>query len=363
MLCPFCSSLDLDQLSSNTGYKHPSSVSDLLESAHNGCESCELILKGQWVEVGGDLHLDSDRGPLETQIIARGISHKPGGYNCIRYGQEARSHIGSQQTRERNSSFLWTFLNLTTRDGMHNPLLFVYVLSPADDPAAIIIRPRILDNRTLEHQISLASHWLEECLSSHSQCLPEGQGICDTPTRVIDVGPPDGSCIPFLHTSNGNIHEWVALSHRWGNNQPFQTNEANLVAHQSALPWDALPRLFQDAILITRRMGYQYLWIDSLCIVQDSPEDWRQEMTRMGSIYKYCVFLIAADCCYDSSESIFERSLIGKSVESVQLQFHSAQRGLRGTEVRVWQKYGKEKLTRYNPELGCSKKWSFLLAL
>jgi hypothetical protein len=58
-----------------------------------------------------------------------------------------------------------------------------------------------------------------------------------------------------------------------GNNQIFKTNKANLVAHQSALPWDALPRLFQDAILLTRRMGYQYLWIGSLCITQDSPED------------------------------------------------------------------------------------------
>jgi hypothetical protein len=64
-----------------------------------------------------------------------------------------------------------------------------------------------------------------------------------------------------------------------------------MLAHQSALPWDTLPRLFQDAILITRRIGYRYLWIDSLCIVQDSPNDWRQEMTRMGSIYKHCVFI------------------------------------------------------------------------
>jgi hypothetical protein len=71
-------------------------------------------------------------------------------------------------------------------------------------------------------------------------------------------------------------------------------------------------------------MGYRYLWIDSLYIIQDSPEDWRQEMTRMGSIYKYCVYMISADCCYDSSESIFERSLIRARAESVQQQCHSS---------------------------------------
>jgi hypothetical protein len=51
----------------------------------------------------------------------------------------------------------------------------------------------------------------------------------------------------------------------------------------------------------------------------------------MGSINNYCVFMILADCCYDSSESIFERSIIGACVESVEQQCYSAERALRCT--------------------------------
>ena len=105
----------------------------------------------------------------------------------------------------------------------------------------------------------------------------------------------------------------------------------NLATHELALPWEALPRLFRDAILITRSMGYRYLWIDSLCIVQDSPDDWRREVSRMGNIYKYSVFMISAECCHNSNESIFERSLVDKSAERIQQGCHSSQRNLRGT--------------------------------
>ncbi|KAE9368864.1 hypothetical protein N431DRAFT_494223 [Stipitochalara longipes BDJ] len=243
------------------GYQHHSSVKNLLASTRNGCSSCSLILNSQWVQVGGDLNLVHDHGLLETQIIARYIGTHPEGL----YG-----------------------------------------------------RIRILDKRSLEHQISLASHWLKDCLSNHNMCLSEVKERFVAPTRVINVGSSDA--IPFLHTSNSN-----------GSIQPLKANTANRAAYQSEVPWDAIPRLFQDAIVITRSMGYRYLWIDSLCIVQDSPDDWNREITRMGSIYKYCAFMISADSCGDSSESIFSKSLVGTSAEGIQQGCHSSQNNLRGT--------------------------------
>jgi hypothetical protein len=207
----------------------------------------------------------------------------------------------------------------------------VCVLTPADDPAATVVQTRVLDERSLVHQISLASRWLKECLDNNAICLPEGKETFGSPTRLINVGSSNGCSAPFLQTSNGDIHDWVTLSHRWGNNQPLKTNMVNLATHELALPWEALPRLFRDAILITRSMGYKYLWIDSLCIVQDSPDDWRREVSRMGNIYKYCVFVISAECCHNSSESIFERSLVGKCTEYIQQGCHSSQRNVRGT--------------------------------
>lgn len=52
---------------------------------------------------------------------------------------------------------------------------------------------------------------------------------------------------------------------------------ANLTAFQKRLPQEGLARNFNDALHIFRQFGIQYLWIDSLCIIQDSAEDWEVE--------------------------------------------------------------------------------------
>ncbi|KAG9229079.1 heterokaryon incompatibility protein-domain-containing protein [Amylocarpus encephaloides] len=55
-----------------------------------------------------------------------------------------------------------------------------------------------------------------------------------------------------------------------------------------------LPKTFRHAVQISRRLGFRYLWIDALCILQDSIEDWRNEASKMGSVYEYSTCTIAA---------------------------------------------------------------------
>lgn len=56
-----------------------------------------------------------------------------------------------------------------------------------------------------------------------------------------------------------------------------------------------MPKTFQDAVTITRNLGIQYLWIDSLCIIQDSVEDWARESAQMGRIYRDASITIFAE--------------------------------------------------------------------
>jgi hypothetical protein len=56
-----------------------------------------------------------------------------------------------------------------------------------------------------------------------------------------------------------------------------------------------LPRTFQDAVLVTRRLGVKYLWIDSLCIIQDDVEDWQTESGKMADIYSDAYLVIGAN--------------------------------------------------------------------
>lgn len=74
----------------------------------------------------------------------------------------------------------------------------------------------------------------------------------------------------------------------------MKTTQANLQKHLQDIPWASIPKTFQDAITVARSIGLDYVWIDSLCIVQDDHQDWLKESKRMGSIYEQAELTIAA---------------------------------------------------------------------
>jgi len=100
----------------------------------------------------------------------------------------------------------------------------------------------------------------------------------------------------------------MTLSHCWGGLIPVTTSLSTLAARQRGLPLEELPATFQDAIFLTRRLGFRYLWIDSLCIIQDSPEDWALEAAKMHKIYAEASLNIAASAAYNVHDGIFQSS-------------------------------------------------------
>ncbi|KAE8361379.1 heterokaryon incompatibility protein-domain-containing protein [Aspergillus caelatus] len=96
---------------------------------------------------------------------------------------------------------------------------------------------------------------------------------------------------------------YMTLSHCWG--QKLDTNaittRGNLSSRMKGIKLDDLPANFRDAISITRRLGIQYLWIDALCIIQDSQADWAQESMKMGYIYDGSYLTVAASASEDST--------------------------------------------------------------
>ena len=88
--------------------------------------------------------------------------------------------------------------------------------------------------------------------------------------------------------------KYIALSHCWGQTKVLVLMEHMLESMTRGIDWLRLPRTFQDAIVVTRRLGFRYLWIDSLCIIQDSHEDWIRESETMQNVYANCVLTVAA---------------------------------------------------------------------
>ena len=219
---------------------------------------------------------------------------------------------------------------------------------------------RVLLTRSLEHRLLLASTWLKTCLSLHDECLTHTDKDQNSyaPTRLIDVGPADGSQEPFLQTSTARVRDWVTLSHCWGSVQPLKTTKNSLSHHQNSLPYKSLPRLFQEALETVRILGYQYLWIDSLCIIQDSGQDWQREASRMGETYRHCVFMISADFCNNHTESFF--SLAAEKDYVVQ-GCHSPSKGFRDS---IWTYYaGNEEARRLSRGILQSRAWALQEAI
>jgi hypothetical protein len=162
-------------------------------------------------------------------------------------------------------------------------------------------RPIPKSSRSTE-AFSTISSWVEECLKEHPQCKPKSNSL---PTRLISIDQSTSEI--RLVISDGGLGEWVVLSHCWGTNRHGITTTSNIETRQEALDLETLPQMFRDAVEITRKLGFQYLWIDSLCIIQDSRLDWQLESMKMDQYFMGASLNISASAssATDATKGIF----------------------------------------------------------
>ena len=145
---------------------------------------------------------------------------------------------------------------------------------------------------------------------AHTECSSSSRSY--VPTRLIDVGPPDGSIDPMLvETADGLLSggglcdaylKYATLSHCWGQTEHLTTTLSTINDRKVSIPFSSLNQTFKDACKVTRAFELRYLWIDSLCIIQDSLRDWEQESSRMGFVYGNSFLNIAADAADDGDQ-------------------------------------------------------------
>lgn len=76
------------------------------------------------------------------------------------------------------------------------------------------------------------------------------------------------------YRAKGATGRYICLSHCWGTVKIIRTTKTNLEKYKEAIVWAELSKTFREAIELTREFGLGFIWIDSLCIVQDGPQDW-----------------------------------------------------------------------------------------
>lgn len=131
-------------------------------------------------------------------------------------------------------------------------------------------------------------------MSKHTTCRQLYQEDKPLPTRVIDVGLAGETDEPRLIVTNGAHGSWAALSYCWGGDSTFILKGSNLEGMMRSIPIESFPATLRDAVRVTRSLGIRYIWIDALCILQDSREDWAAEASRMGDVYQGAKVTISA---------------------------------------------------------------------
>jgi hypothetical protein len=201
-------------------------------------------------------------------------------------------------------------------------------------------------NTSSAKSFNIARKWLNDCIEDHqgSHNLRTasfrnrfGQSATDAgvgPARLIDVFAHEcdvqitgnsSKAYPGSDSASLSDDEWrgssrivdradnlapyLALSYKWGSHpsRDHVTTNANLLARRLDLAEDELPKTFRHAIHIVRRLGVRYLWIDAICIIQDSEfeEDWLQESEKMGSIFANALLTRFAAGSEHSEEGMF----------------------------------------------------------
>lgn len=150
----------------------------------------------------------------------------------------------------------------------------------------------ITRNSGSQEALDKVKSWVEECVTHHEDC-----GVTHEPPlpkRTLFI-PSDPTVEGLrLRENNEQRCRYTTLSHCWGDSIPLRTTQSLLKSHKTGIAWSDLPKTFQDAVIVTRHLGVEHLWIDALCIIQDDEDDWARESAQMGAIYTNSFLTIAS---------------------------------------------------------------------
>jgi hypothetical protein len=154
-------------------------------------------------------------------------------------------------------------------------------------------------------RLPLVKGWLSACVDTHSNC-PNSMDQT-LPTRVLWLTNPalPHSQVQLVNT-NGSKGRYVALSYCWGAAVPFTTTKVTLPERLKGITISDLPRTMRDAVHAARQLDIDYLWIDSLAIIQDDKDDWAEEAAKMGSFYQNAIITFVAETGTDSDSGLFD---------------------------------------------------------
>ena len=144
-----------------------------------------------------------------------------------------------------------------------------------------------LDSDTSYAQLA---SWLWDCVENHSTCIQEPN--YSPPSRLLEICGENIYLRDDQELAGRNV-QYAALSYRWGTTNFLTTTSESLPTYKDGISIESLPRTLKDAVHVARKLKIPFIWVDSLCIIQDSAEDRTVEFQRMGDYYHCSLITIS----------------------------------------------------------------------
>jgi Heterokaryon incompatibility protein (HET) len=285
-------------------WAHHRSPLELKKSSDSGCHLCTLIWR-YWMAQNMDIESGDAQGleladwpPFFICINAPRSKGIMSGINVAvdNYPLRHEDEHGAMTSRAIRSIRLLTVDCNTSKQNYSNSLLS----EVNSDIHRLHHLAQTAKSTASDWTIGLAKFWLQSCINDHVRC-PKPSNY--RPTRLLDLTEP--ARVRVRETRHLSDVEYLTLSHCWGGANMFLLESSTADSLFSGVELSTMPKTFRDAMNITTRLGYNYLWIDSLCIMQDSNEDWMRESRMMDQIYRHSVCTISALAAFDSREGCF----------------------------------------------------------
>lgn len=237
---------------------HPS---DLKRSEENGCSLCSIALRGL-MKVAPRMVADDRQ--LGFRVTADDI--RIGDFGFVHNEYESKSGHYSICGRQGHRPY-WPALRQATS---------------------------ISQSLASEACFAKMRAWVDSCQQKHSHPDCSRSAKCKLPDRVIAINSIQGNTSLKLLITKGEHERYIALSHRWGSSTGLITTSENIANMCKSIYHQNLPQTFSDAVICAQNLGIKYLWIDSLCIIQDDLQDWQRQSAKMESYYSDAFLVIAA---------------------------------------------------------------------
>ena len=326
-LCLACQSLFSGYKETQKDYKHYHRLSALRTTAERGCHLCTLVRSK--VDRETTNHRPSE--VLRLSFVIYQASAHDGEtafevwFHFLRACKGAR--CGDVVWGIKTIDFLLSQGNLCTllraaRNFGDGAALLTFLHASDINDTVIGSHEITLNSQSQENRL-LANRWLTNCTVNHERYNHPRTRQRWMPTRLLDLSSAGNTASTVFLVECSSIPsdlEYMTVSHCWGSKPVISLSQTNIESLKRGIPISVLPKTFQDAVVVAGWFQCRYLWIDSLCIIQDCIEDWRKESVEMRHVYKNARLNIAATGAADSTRGLFfdrDPSLVSTGLVSV----------------------------------------------